>query len=132
MSHVIACTAWLDSRAFFKCIDCHKHGVEAVCIDANDFVAHTQEHLQAPSKPKVSRTSAYSREGDQSHDAPQKKPYKETMVEVEREIAAYEKVIEMELEKTQWSRELRKRPERCSKRTTTTKSTNGSTAQGTS
>jgi hypothetical protein len=97
MSHVVACTSWLDSRAFFKCIDCHRHGVEAVCIDANDFFAHTQEHLQGSSKPKVSRRSAYSQEGDQNHDVPQRRPYGETMAEVEKEIAAYEKVIEMEL-----------------------------------
>lgn len=96
-SHVVACTSWLDSRALFKCRDCDKLGREHVTIDANEFVIHTQEHLQNASTQKVPRESAYSYEKVQSGPAPPRKSYKETMAELEKEIAAYEKLVEMEL-----------------------------------
>lgn len=96
-SHVIACRSWLDSRALFKCIDCHKNGLPNVTIDAKDFIIHTQEHLRDASTRKVSRESAYSREKGQSRIVPQRRPYEETMAEVEKEIAVYEKLVEMEL-----------------------------------
>jgi hypothetical protein len=96
-SHVVACTTWLDSRALFKCIDCDKLGTENVTIDAADFIMHTQDHLQNATTGKVPRDSAYFRETFHSGAIPRTRSHRETMADMEREITAYEKVVEMEL-----------------------------------
>jgi hypothetical protein len=96
-SHIIACTTWLDARALFRCIDCDKLGEEHVTIDAEEFILHTQTHVQNATSGKIARDSAYFRESIHIGNFPRQVSHQETMAELEKEIAAYERVVELEL-----------------------------------
>ena len=96
-SHVVACTSWLDARALFKCIDCDKLGREHVTIDAEEFIVHTQEHVQDVLTGQVTSNSVYLHERFLGGSVPWQKSGKQSMTELVGEILACEEIVAMEL-----------------------------------
>jgi hypothetical protein len=96
-SHVVACTSWLDARALFKCIDCDKLGREHVTIDAEEFIIHTQEHVQDVLTGQVTTNSVYVHERFQGGNVPWQRSAKQSMTELVGEITACEEIVALEL-----------------------------------